>query len=820
MRNAKQRATDNKQLTMNDLKFAIRQLLKNPGFTAVAVLTLALGIGATTTVFSIVNAVLLKPLPYDEPGQLIRVFESSASQPKFPMSAGDFQDYREQNTTLAGLALFTRQDLELSKDDQPELLAGLRITSGYFDVLGEQPMLGREFRREDEAPGNHHVVVLSNNLWKRRFNGDPAIIGKPVSLTGEAFTVVGVMPPGVQHVGADYRSMPYGDSVDVWWPVTLRPQDDRGSHYLNAVGRMKPGVQPTQAAADLNVIAERLARQFPDSNGAFHTALQSLSEEIVGRARTTLMVVFGSVFLVLLIACVNVANLLLARASAREREMAVRSAVGAGRWQIVRQLMTESLLLAMVSSAAGLAIAQGAVLALKQFGPQELPRLQAVHLDGHVLFFTLAITLLTGILFGLAPALQGGKPSLNGFLKEGGRTGTAGRQGRMRDALVAAEVALALLLVVGTGLLVRSFWKLQQTDAGFNPEHVLTATVSLPQVAYADETNIVLFEQLLLARVATLPGVQSAGLTSDLPWTGYDENAGFDIEGKTFPSGDGPGGRYHFVSADYFRTVGVPLIAGRFFNNGDRQDSPKVMLINRSLAGRYWPGESPVGQRITFTANPKEQDWRIIVGVVGDVKDSPDSSTTVPAFYFSMAQAPIRQTMLAVRTTAAPAATIASVREELQQLDKNVPIAEVKTLETISAAAVAGRRFTFWLLGCFAATALSLAAIGIYGVLSYLVAQRTREIGVRMALGAQTGDVIKLTLKQGMRPTIIGVLLGLMGAFATTRLMSSLLFGVSTTDPEIFALSALALILVALLPCWLPARRASRIDPMEALRNE
>ena len=482
--------------------------------------------------------------------------------------------------------------------------------------------------------------------------------------------------------------------------------------------------------------------------------------------------------------------------------------------------MTESLLLATVSSAAGLAIAQGAVLALKRFGPQELPRLQAVHLDGTVLFFTLAITLLTGLLFGLAPAVQAGKPSLNGLLKEGGRTGTAGRQGRLRNALVAAEVALALVLVVGTGLLVRSFWKLQQTDTGFNPEHVLTATVSLPQVGYTDGTNIVRFEQRLLERVATLPGVQSAGLTSDLPWTGYDENAGFDIEGKTFPSGDGPGGRYHFVSADYFRTVGVPLVAGRFFNSSDRQDSPKVLLINRSLAERYWPGESPVGQRITFTSNPKEKDWRIIVGVVGDVKDSPDSSTTVPAFYFSTAQSPIRQTMLAVRTTAAPAATIASVREELHHLDGNVPIAEVKPLEVISEAAVAGRRFTFWLVGCFAATALTLAAIGIYGVLSYLVAQRTREIGVRMALGAQASDIIRLTLKQGMRPTIIGVVLGLAGAFALTQLMSSLLFDVSATDPGTFIASTLLLILVALLPCWLPARRASKIDPMEALRTE
>ena len=449
-----------------------------------------------------------------------------------------------------------------------------------------------------------------------------------------------------------------------------------------------------------------------------------------------------------------------------------------------------------------------------------MPRLQSVQLDGHVLFFTLALTLLTGLLFGLAPALQAGTPNLNGLLKEGGRAGAGGCQRRLRDALVTAEVALALLLLVGTGLLVRSFWRLQQTAAGFNPERILTAVVSLPYTGYGDSTNRAVFQRQLLERLAGLPGVESAGLTSDLPWTGYDENSSFNIEGKTFPPRDGPGGRYHFISSDYFRTIGVPLIAGRFFNSDDSIEKQSVVLINRSLAERYWPGEKAVGKRITFTSEPKEQDWRTVVGVVGDVKDYPDSATAVPAFYFSLAQSPTRQVTLAVRTTAEPSGMIAAVRDELQHLDKNVPLADVKTLETITAGAVAGRRFTFWLVGCFAATALALAAIGIYGVLSYLVAQRTREIGVRMALGAQTRDVVRLTLKQGMRPTLVGVALGLAGAFTLTRLMSSLLFGVSATDPETFVVSALFLLLIALLPCWLPARRAARVDPMEALRYE
>jgi len=802
-----------------DLRYGARMLLKNPSFTLIAVLTLALGIGANTAIFSVVNGVLLKPLPYREPERLIRVFERSRTQPKFPMSGGNFQDYRDQSSTLSGLALYTRQDLELSQDDKPERLAALRVSAGFFELLGAQPLLGREFRREDELPDNNQVVILSHGLWQRRFNGDPNVVGRVVTLSGRPFTVVGVAPQGLQHVGGDYRSMPHGESVDAWWPVALRPQAGRGAHFLNAVGSLKPGVSVAQAEADFNVIAERLAQQFPNSNQGWRIAIQPLREEIAGRARTTLLALFGAVFFVLLIACVNVANLLLARATAREREIAVRSAVGAGRRRIVRQLLTESLLLAMVGGAAGILLAQWAIDTLRALGPEQLPRLQAVNIDGGILLFTLGVTLLTGVLFGLAPALQAGQFNLNAFLKEGGRGG-GGQRRRLRDALVITEVALALALLAGAGLLIRSFWKLQQTDPGFNPERVLTASLSLPGARYGDAPKVAAFQQLLLERLAALPGAQSAGLTSDLPWTGYDENAGFTVEGKTFPPNDGPSARYHFVSSDYFRTIGVPLIAGRFFNSDDRQDTQPVVLINRVMAERYWPGASAVGKRFTFSSQPNERDWFTVVGVVGDVKDFPHSPAAAPAFYWATMQQTPRQIILAVRSSADPLNLVEAVRNEVRALDKDLPLADAQTLETIAATAVAGRRFTLWLVGFFALTAMALAAIGIYSVLSYLVAQRTHEIGLRMALGAQLGDVLKLVVRQGMTPVLTGLAMGITAAIALTRLIKGLLFEVSATDPLAFAMAAALLALVSLLACYVPARRATKVDPMVALKYE
>jgi putative ABC transport system permease protein len=808
-----------------DLRFGARMLLKNPGFSLIATFTLALGIGANTAIFSVVNGVLLKPLPYPEPEKLVRVYTGTDEFPKAPLSPSNFLDYREHIAAFESFACYIRQDLQLFRTDEEngaERLLGMRISSGYFRTLGLAPMLGREFTTEEELPYEKSVVILSHGLWQRRFNSDQNIIGKKVRLSGRTFTIVGVAPAGLQHVGGGYRPLPHGESVDIWWPAWLARNRAWSGHIMNAIGRLKPGITREQAEAEFNAIAGQLVKkELPGPGWRIET--QSLSEEITQGPRKTLLVLLAAVFFVLLIACANTANLMLVRASTREREIAVRAALGAGRTRIIRQLLTESMLLAGLGGLVGLLVAKLSINALISLAPAQLPRLDLIGIDARILAFTLGVSLLTGLLFGLAPALNSLKLNLNELLKEVARGAAGGkRQRRLRDGMVIFEVALALVLLAGAGLLMRSFVKLLQVDPGFRHEGVLTMGVFLPTATWMKPEQQIAFYQQLIERISAMPGVISAGVTSDLPWSGYENQSVFPVEGKAYPPNQMPQARYHFISADYMRTIGVPLLAGRWFDARDVKGTEPVILINQSMARKYWPGEDAVGKRIASSGDkpPNDKDWMRIIGIIGDVKDHPDSIQAEPSYYWPITQEPYPELYLAVRTGNNSLSLAEAVRREVASLNKNVAVSDMKPLETIAAASLAGRRFTLLIIGLFALAAMALAAIGIYGVMSYLVLQRTREIGIRLALGAQGSDVLRLVVKQGITLAVLGIALGLAGAFALTRSMASLLFGVGPSDPLTFIGISALLALVALAACWIPARRAMKTDPLVALRQE
>ncbi len=797
-----------------DLRFGLRLLRKNPGFTAVAVFTLALSIGANAAIFDVVNGVLLKPLPYKEPDRIVRVFENSPRFPKFPISPANFLDYRERNDVFDDFATFARGDLDLSVNDRPERLTGMRVSNGFFHLLGFEPELGRAFLPIDEINGNEHVAVISRALWERSFGKDAAIIGAPVTLSGMSFTIIGVIGSGLQHVGGDYHSLPHGGNVDVWWPLTMDPKV-RTSHFLNAIARLKPGITREQAEARMNVIAQQLEEQHAEDKD-WRISIVPLRDEIVGGAQTMLLILFGAAGFVLLIACVNIANLLLATATARQKEIAVRTALGAGRLRLVRQMLTESLLIAVGGGVAGLLVATWGIEALVALGPKQIPRLHMLSLDWRTFAFALTASLLTGALFGLAPALQISKVNLNESLKEGGRGSSGGsRHNRLRGLLVIAEVSLAFVLLIGAGLLMRTFFYLQNVDPGFNPERVLTATIDLPGARYSTGRKAFSFYRELIGRLAALPGVQGAAATSDLPWTGYDENTSFGIEGRQFSDDEYPSAQYHFATPDYFRTLGIPLLAGRFFSEADDADAPRVIVINKSMADRYWPDADAVGKRVRLWG-----ETRMIAGIVGDLKDSPGELRAKPGFFFPVNQQAQSGLVLVVRTERDPMSLLAAMRSEIAALDKELPLSDVRTLEQIASAAVARTRFTMLLLSVFAGVALLLATVGIYGVVSYSVTQRTHEIGIRVALGAQRRDVIGLVARQGMTLALTGMGAGLAAALVLTRVMSSLLFGVSAADPITFAGIAGLLMGVALGACFVPARRAMKMDPMVALRHE
>src|SRR5262245_47439932 len=801
-----------------DLRFGARMLLKKPGFTLIAVLTLSLGIGANTAIFSVVNAVLLSPLPYRAPDRLAQVWEHNRpkNKPHGSVAPANFLDWKEQNRSFEGMAAYDIfPSFNLTGAGEPERVQAARVSAGLFPLLGVGAVVGRTFIDEEERRGRHQVALVSNGLWQRRFGSDPGLVGRTLSLNDRSFTVVGILPP-------DFRFLP--EEYEIFIPLVLDGWEAtaRGTHPLRVVSRLKEGVTLAQAQAEMDQIARRLEQEYPNSNTGVGVALVPLQEQLVGESRRALLILLGAVAFVLLIACANVANLLLTRAVTRRKEMAVRMALGAGRARLIRQLLTESALLAGAGAVGGLLLSLWGVQVLKTFLAQNalLPRGEAVGLDGRVLAFTLGISLVTGLVFGLAPGLAASKTDLNDALKESGRRAGVGRRDRrFRHALVVGEVALALILLVGAGLMIQSFLRLRRVDPGFRPENVLAADISLPNSRYQNGRQILNFQRQLLERVAALPGVRSVSATAYLPFSGTNNSWTIEIERRPpLPAVEWLEAGWRPVTANYFRTMGIPLVKGRdFAASDDDETAPGVAIINEAAARACWPGEELLGSRFKL-----EGRTYAVVGVVKDVRHARLDGKTEPEVYFPYSQLPIswRGMTVVARTEAAPEQLAAALRSAVQELDKDQPIHNVRTLEGLIAKSVSRPQFHLLLLGSFAALALVMASLGLYGVMSYAVSQRTHEIGIRMAFGAQPRDALKLVVGAGLRLTLIGIAIGLLAAFALTRVMESLLFGVSATDPLTFAGVALLLTLTALLACYVPARRATKVDPLIALRCE
>ncbi|HEX7177085.1 MAG TPA: ABC transporter permease [Pyrinomonadaceae bacterium] len=821
-----------------DVRYGARVLWKRPGFTAVAVLALALGIGANTAIFSVVNSVLLRPLPYPQPERLVRVTVANVQRGTRdnPAAYLDFADWQQQTNSFEALAAYSSGSASLTGDGSaPEQLNGVVTTPDMFKVMGVSPALGRTFTAEEaariaargekkegaEGQGSGaaaapQVVVIGHGLWQRRFGGDPSIVGRDVMLDNAPSTVVGVMPEGFRYP-LDY------DEVEFWAPLDTSNEfmRHRGASFLDVVARLKSGVSQEQASAELAAVSERLAADYPNTNRTRRAETQSLHERLVGDIRPALLVLLGAVGCVLLIACANVANLLLVRAASRQKEFAVRTALGASRWRIMRQLLTESFLLSLAGGVAGLLFALWGVDLLLAVVPADIPRMGGISTDARVLVFTLGATLATGLVFGLAPALQASKTSLNESLKEGERGSTASRN-RLRGGLIVAEVALSLVLLAGAGLLVKSFWKLTAVNPGFNPEGVLTATMTLSDNKYEEDDQQREAYRRALERVAAMPGIDSAGLISPLPMSGNSIGTNFTVNNNTF---DAPENVYRgerkAVSADALRTLGIPVVRGRAFTERDGEGAPRVFLVSEELARKCFPDGDALGRQMSMRDLGGISTGEI-VGIVTDVKYEGLDAETPPAYYVSYLQTPSNGLSVVVRARAGTdaAALAPTLRAAVLEADKDQPLAEVRTMSAMLANSLARERFQMLLLSIFAGTALLLAAVGLFGVMSYTVAQRTHEIGIRMALGAQTRDVMRLIIGRGMALTLAGVGVGLVGAFALTRLMSGLLYGVSAHDPATFALVTALLVIVAFLSCYLPARRATKVDPMVALRYE
>ncbi|NKB88131.1 MAG: FtsX-like permease family protein [Acidobacteria bacterium] len=819
------RRTQREELMLNlvsDLRVTLRKFARRPGFVAATVLTLALGIGANSAIFSVVHGILLQPLPYPEADRLVRLFEESPRVSMFPVAPGNYLEYRRENGVFDNIAIFTRDDLQLSDGDPAVRLTALRVSAGYFETLGYQPALGRTFTTQDELAGNSRRIVISDRVWRERFDADPGVVGRDVSISGEAYEVLGVMPPSVQHVGGSYRSTPHGETVDAWWPLTLEEgRAPRNAHYTNGIGRLRSGVEVGIAQQSMAALSQRLSDDYPETNTDWTVTLVPLRDEILGTTAPLLWTLLGAAGFVLLIACANVANLMLAGATGQRREVAIRGSLGASRGRIGRLLLTEALVLASAGGAAGLFLGWAGTRALLTAAPEGLPRLHEIGLHPPVLFFTLVVTLATGLVFGIAPALRAVQTDIMDTLRNEGTAATSSRQaGGVRKFLVVLETALAFALMVGAGLFLRSFLTIVAIEPGFAEHGTLTASFALPSTRYGELAQQDAFYRDLDTRLRGMPGVLDVGIGSDLPWTGYDENSNFGIVGFEQPEDMRLLARYHFRGPGTFAATGVPVIAGREFDASDGPQTEPVILINEAAAERYWNAPEgagpPLGSQMQVWG-----DTRTVVGVVGTVTDSPTDTEARPAFYFPIMQRTMPgggAVFVAVRAEGDPAALVPAFRRVLNEIDPALALADVRTLTDIAGSARATERFTSQLVGLFAMLALVLAIAGIYGVLAYLVGERSREIGIRMALGADRPRMLRMVAAQGLRLVAAGLLLGWIAAFTLVQGLQSLLFGISARDPWTFAGVTAILLVVAAAASYLPARRASRVPPLEVLR--
>ena len=814
---------------IQDLSYGLRMLMKHRGVTAIAVLTLALGIGANTAIFSVVNTVLLNPLPYKDPDRLVSLWENVPVQGRWRAAPANFFDWKKQNTVFEDVVAFGGSAMTLTGDGEPEQLHGARVSSGYFSVVGVEPVLGRSFALEEHEPGKGQVVILGHGLWQRRYAGDTHIVNRNITLDGSRYTVVGVMPAIIYPVRPTTAGNITFDEEqqDFLLPMSFTPEwaRARSAHVLGVLARLKPGVSLEQATTEMNTIAARLEQEHAANRGE-GIIVSPFMNEVVGNVRPALLILLGAVALVLLIACANVAGLLLAQYAGRSKEIAIRAALGAGRTRLVRQFFIEGLLLSVLGTAAGIALATFGIKVLLQFVPAGVPRLAQVGLDWRVLGFTMLIALGTCLIFGLIPAWHASKPDLQTALEQSGRTsGPGASRLRFRQVLVVFQVSIAVMLVIGAGLLVKSFWLLQRVDPGVQTEGILTAGLTLPVSKYSEPEQINNFHKQLIERISAVPGVKSATIAYDHPLTSNWLDS-FEIEGRVAPpESSSQSANFVPIGPDYFETVGLRLVAGRRFTPQDDQDHPGVALVNESFVKKYFPHENPLGQRMK--CGPPGRIWDNqkltsfeIVGIVQDVKLAGLEAPSEPAYYIPASQAPLEDMVILVRTTTDPLSVVAAVRQAVWSIDPNQPISDVSTLEKVVDESIAQRRLNMVLMGLFGGLAMLLSAVGIYGLLSQAVTQRTQEMGIRMALGAQVSDVLKLVLKQGMMLALAGEAIGLVGAFLLTRLMQGLLFGVTPNDATTFVVVAGVLTTVALLACYIPARRATKVDPLIALRYE